>query len=87
MSLKLLSPRLLGFIRRKPLLNPPEADKIGFDWVCFKQLKVGCSLLLVIVITKVTTIFGFSGIGFVLHNLLFLIERFSATENTDDTEK
>jgi hypothetical protein len=19
------------------ILNPPEADKIGFDWVCFEQ--------------------------------------------------
>ena len=37
-------------------------------------------MLLVIVITKVITIFGFWEIGFVSHNLLFLIETFSATK-------
>jgi len=55
-------------------LKPCVADKIGFDWVCFEQFVVRCSLLLVIVITKVATIFGFVEIGFVLHNLLFLID-------------
>jgi threonine aldolase len=37
----------------------PPTLKIGFDWVCFGWFKVGCSLLLAIVITNVTTILVF----------------------------
>jgi hypothetical protein len=68
-------------------VDSTSSPLVGFVWVCFGWFIVRCSLLLVIVYTAVTTIFGFLEIGFVLNNLLFLIDPSSLSRGASNAAR